>query len=103
MRYFREDFWWPPTVVDRNPEMHYAYWPGQGYACPCGVPVRVLQPFFEQRNEMVYYTPVWRFQHGDNPEAVREFPAGELTLEMERDMQAWVDEIHAYDVMREAS
>ena len=52
---------------------------------------------------MVYYTPVWRFQHGDNPEAVREFPAGELTLEMERDMQAWVDEIHAYDVMREAS
>lgn len=82
----------PPKVPPETyPPTRHALPPGV-YECTCGE--KVGPPPYMMRSGDEIPEPGVLLQHGRNPEAVRSFPV-ELSARSVREMQEWIDSLHA--------
>lgn len=92
---------WPPEIEGREPGVLYAWYPADWYHCSCGERVKNLASitvasFSGDRPPQA--TNEYRFQHGDNPEAVFTTDNGFILDErLERELAEWTERVHAYE------
>lgn len=97
---------WPIKIENRIPGMKYALFPSSLMECSCGKPVRNIDsPKAITKAASLTLFPsgslVYRFQHGDNREAVYVMDAWkEMSLEEEERMTEWTEKIHEYEKRR---
>jgi hypothetical protein len=93
----KQDRPWPIKVENRIPGMKYALFPPLWMECSCGKPVKNIDSVLVAQREPMW-PPVYRFQHGDNREAVYVMDAfTEMSLEEEARMAEWTEKIHEYE------
>lgn len=102
----KQDRPWPIKIENRIPGMKYALFPSSLMECSCGKPVRNIDsPKAITKAASLTLFPsgplVYRFQHGDNREAVYVMDAWEeMSLEEEARMAEWTEKIHEYEKRR---
>ena len=79
--------------------MKYAIFPAPYYECSCGKAVSSLDSIVRRVSpDAPIRPPEWRFQHGDNREAVYSLDGwGPFTREQEIDMEEWTERVHEYE------
>lgn len=91
---------WPPKIEDREPGVLYAWYPADRYDCDCGERVWNLDALTVAPVTTEPPKPLgaYRFQHGDNREAVIELDTGWiLDPEAEEKLAEWTERVHAYE------